>query len=514
MPRALLSVYDKTGLVEFGEGLVALGWDLVASGGTASTLAEAGLPVTSIDQVTAHPEMLGGRVKTLHPAIHAAILARDSADDMAALKAHGYTPIEMVICNLYPFQQTISRPGVTLEDAIEQIDIGGVTLLRAAAKNFARVVVISDPADYTRLLALLRASGTIDIGTRRMLAVKAFDHTREYDTAIHAYLSADTTGAPVSASGKLPPALSIQVRQTEELRYGENPHQQGALYSIQSDAGPLGGKLLGGKTLSYNNLLDLDAAWKAVGLFEPPTVVIVKHLTPCGIASGASLAEAFPAALASDPISAFGGVMAVNRPVDDAFVAGLGDLFLEAIAAPDFMPSALQTLSEKRKNCRLLRFEPEDNPSTIEYRSIRGGVLVQTLDLGDPPGVDWRVVSKRTPTEEELTALRFAWKACQYVKSNAIVLAVKNATVGIGGGLPSRVDAAKLAVEKAGERAKGSVMASDAFFPFPDSVEVGAAAGVTAIVSPGGSIRDEQAIAAADAAGVAMVFTGVRHFRH
>ncbi len=512
MPRALLSVHDKTSLTDLGKGLADLGWDLVASGGTAKALAAAGLPVTPVEQVTKHPELLGGRVKTLHPAIHSGILARDTDADLRALREHGYAPISLVVCNLYPFQETVARQGVTLDDAVEQIDIGGVTLLRAAAKNFARVTVICDPADYGAMLAELRATGRVSEDTRRRLAVKAFEHTRDYDTAIHAYLSSHD-GHKAHADS-LPDTLSISACRVQELRYGENPHQQAALYSARPDAGPLGGIVLGGKTLSYNNLLDLDAAWRAVEQFEAPTVVIVKHLTPCGIATADCLADAFPAALASDPVSAFGGVMAVNRPVDEAFVAALGDLFVEAIAAPDFAPPAQQTLAEKRKNCRLLRVDLRSAAPVYEFRSIRGGVLAQTLDRGDPVGTTWKVASKREPTQDELKALQFAWRACQFVKSNAIVLATASATVGIGGGLPSRVDAAKLAVEKAGQRARGCVMASDAFFPFPDALEVCIAAGVTAVVSPGGSIRDEQSIAAADAAGVAMLFTGVRHFRH
>jgi len=515
MPRALLSVHDKTGLVELGKGLADLGWDLVASGGTARVLSDAGLFVTSVDQVTKHPEMLGGRVKTLHPAIHGGILARNTDDDMKALSEQGYAPIALVICNLYPFQETVARPNVTLDEAVEQIDIGGVTLLRAAAKNFARVTVLCDPADYAAVLAQLRTKGAIDTDTRQRMAVKAFEHTRNYDTAIHAYLS-DQIGQP-AANGEgddLPISLSIGVSRIGELRYGENPHQHGALYATRSNAGPLGGTQLGGKALSYNNLLDLDAAWRAAEQFQQPTVVIVKHLNPCGIATGHDIASAFPAALACDPVSAYGGVIAVNRCVDEAFVAAMGDLFVEAIAAPEFTRVAQATLIEKRKNCRLLHLAPETNPRRYEFRSIRGGVLVQNIDQGDPADAAWRVVSKRAPTADELTALRFAWQACQFVKSNAIVLATAQATVGIGGGLSSRVDSARLAVEKAGERAKGSVMASDAFFPFPDALEVGIAAGVTAVVSPGGSIRDEQAIAAADAAGVAMVFTGARHFRH
>lgn len=511
MPRALISVHDKTKLVELCRALVSMGWDLIASGGTARALADAGIDATPVERVTRHPEMLGGRVKTLHPAIHGGILARDTDEDMNALREQGYAPISMVVCNLYPFQQTVARPNVTLDEAVEQIDIGGVTLLRAAAKNFSRVCVVCDPADYERVIEQLRATGSIDPALRRQLAAKAFQLTRDYDTAIHAYLTSD--GTPLDAIRELPESLSIGLHRIDTLRYGENPHQQAALYTTGVGDKPLGGTVHGGKALSYNNILDLDAAWRAVSSFDAPTVVIVKHLTPCGIASADSIAAAFPLALASDPTSAFGGVIAVNRGVDDGFVAALGDLFVEAIAAPSFTESAQTMLNQKRKNCRLLSIEAAE-PRSVEYRSVRGGMLVQTLDQGDPDTTNWRVVSQRKPNSEQMEALRFAWKAAQHVKSNAIVLAVKNATVGIGGGLPSRVDAARLAVEKAGKRANGSVMASDAFFPFADSIEVGVAAGISAIVQPGGSIRDNEVIAAADAADVAMIFTGVRHFRH
>jgi phosphoribosylaminoimidazolecarboxamide formyltransferase/IMP cyclohydrolase len=510
MPRALFSVHDKTGLIELGQGLAALGWDIVASGGTAKALSNAGVMVTSTEHVTKHAEMLGGRVKTLHPAIHGGILARDTDEDMKALREHGYAPIALVVCNLYPFQETVARPDVTLDQAIEQIDIGGVTLLRAAAKNFSRVIVLCDPADYGSVLNRLRENGSLDAETRRKLAVKAFEHTRDYDTTIHAYLAEGL----ISSKEALPDTFSLGLSKIDELRYGENPHQSAALYASRRDIGPLGGSVLGGKALSYNNLLDLDAAWRTAEQFKAPTVVIVKHLTPCSIASAATLSEAFPQALASDPVSAYGGVIAVNRTVDESFVAALADLFVEAIAAPGYTSGAQKTLSEKRKNCRLLQLNPESAAETVEFRSVRQGVLVQTIDKGDPASAEWRVVSKKSPSAEEVEALRFAWTACQFVKSNAIVLAKGSATVGIGGGLPSRVDAAILAVEKAGDRAHGSVMASDAFFPFPDALEVGIKAGVTAVVSPGGSIRDELAIKAVDAAGVALIFTGIRHFRH
>ena len=512
MPRAILSVYDKTGLEVFAQGLTELGWDLVASGGTGRALEMAGLDIVPVERLTQAPAMLAGRVKTLHPAVHAAILARDTDEDMETLRRHGYAPIDLVVCNLYPFQETVAQPGITLAEAIEQVDIGGVTLVRAAAKNFARVAVVVDPADYAAVLEHLREQGQIDETLRRQLAVKAFRLTRDYDTAIHAYLLRELV-PETPETDDLPDVLSLGLTRVTALRYGENSHQKAALYATEANQTPLGGEQLGGKALSYNNMLDLDTAWHAVGPFETPAAVVVKHLTPTGIATADTLAEAFPLALESDPVSAFGGVIAVNRPVNEAFVEALGSLFVEAIVAPDFTAGARQMLSEKRKNCRLLRI-PERAPASWELRSIAGGVLIQQPDGGDPDGTTWQVVTERRPTSQELQALRFGWLAVTAVKSNAIVLSTTHATVGIGGGLPSRVDAARLAITKAGARSQGAAMASDAFFPFPDAVEAAAEAGITCVVQPGGSIRDEEVIAAANAAGLAMVFTGVRHFRH
>lgn len=514
MPRALLSVYDKAHIVEFATTLVELGWDLVASGGTQHLLQDAGLPVTPVEQLTGIPEMLGGRVKTLHPAIHAGILARNSEDDLSDLSQHGYAPIKMVVCNLYPFRETVSKPSVTLQDAVEQIDIGGVTLLRAAAKNFLHVTIVCDPQDYNRVTASLKATGDVDLAIRRDLAVKAFAHTRDYDTAIHAYLSQTTTTTAVVAKDSLPPQISIGMQKVEDLRYGENPHQKAAYYSLRSTDGPLGGSVLGGKQLSYNNILDLDAAWRAVSSFSEPTVVIVKHLTPCGMASCGTITEAFSLALQSDPVSAFGGVIAVNRGVDKHFVETLGTLFVEAIAAPSFAPDAQEILNAERKNCRLLQISYPFDGSELDIRAVNRGILVQNADTGDPEGTVLKTVTNRPPTSQELDALQFAWKAVQHVRSNAIVLAIPRATVGVGGGLSSRVDSVRLAVQKAGERARGAVMASDAFFPFADGVETAIQAGVTAIIQPGGSIRDSEVIEAANKANVAMVFTGIRHFRH
>lgn len=512
MPRALISVSDKTGIVDFAKQLFDMGWELVASGGTARKLEDAGLSVTPVEQLTGLPEMLGGRVKTLHPAIHAPILARDNVDDLAELKKHGYGAITLVVCNLYPFQETVSQVGVTLQDAIENIDIGGVTLLRAAAKNFFRVITICDPSDYAPVIDALQASGDVEIALRRDLAVKAFAHTRDYDTAIHAFLSQDAT--PAEASTELPQHMAIAMHRLEELRYGENPHQSAAYYSPQGASLPLGAKQLGGKQLSYNNILDVDASWRTVSSFNDPTVVIVKHLTPTGIASGESLAAAYPHALSSDPVSAFGGIIAVNRVVDGAFVDGLESLFVEAIAAPEFTDEAVEKLAKGRKNCRLLHMSQGYDRNALDVRSVHMGYLIQRLDAGDPDGTVLKTVTERVPTPEELEALQFAWKASQHVKSNAIVLAKPNRTVGVGGGLPSRVDAVELAVKKAGDEAQGAALASDAFFPFPDGIEAAAAAGITAVIQPGGSIRDDQVIKAANDAGLAMVFTGIRHFRH
>ncbi len=505
MPIALLSVSNKNGLTEFAQTLADLGWDLVASGGTAKTLSQAGLSVTDVSQFTGAPEMFGGRVKTLHPTIHGGILARPSEEDRAELESHNLREIDMVVCNLYPFQETIAKPGVSLNESLEKIDIGGVTLLRAAAKNFVRVTVICDPTDYQTVAQELKEKNFIATAQRKKLALKAFAHTAEYDAAITNYLS-------VAGDDPLPVRFSTSLVKTQEMRYGENPHQAAALYAIDEKTGPLGGTILQGKALSYNNMLDLDAAWHAAQSFTEPSVIIVKHLSPCGLALGNSLAEAFPPALASDPVSAFGGIIAVNREFGADIAKALGKLFVEAIAAPAFSDEARKILA-KRKDCRILEIK-ENVATNLEFRAITGGVLVQQRDMGDPDQAEWRVVTARQPSDNELRALKFAWKACQHVKSNAIVFANGTATVGIGCGLPSRIDAVKLAATKAGEQATGAVMASDAFFPFPDGIEAAAAAGVTAVVEPGGSVRDEQVIEAANRLGLAMVFTGARHFRH
>lgn len=515
MPRALFSVSDKTGIVELGQSLASVGWDIVATGRTAQALDDAGVSVTPVEQLTGLPEMLGGRVKTLHPAVHAPILAREHSKDMSELTSHGYAPIELVICNLYPFRQTISHPNVTLTQAVEQIDIGGVTLIRAAAKNFERVIVVVDPSDYDEVQVALVEDGQVPLQTRRNLAIKAFAHTRDYDMAIHSYLVSDNL---LDASEtNLDDHFTIGLTRTQALRYGENPHQQAGLYATRSDVGPLGGTLLQGKPLSYNNLLDASAAYQAVAAFDAndkAAVVIIKHMNPTGIAVAETIAEAMPQALASDPVSAFGGIIAVNQEVDVEFVRALGSLFVEVLIAPAFSGEACQLLAEGRKNCRLIAAKDTQVKKSLEFRSIQGGVLVQQLDIGDPDATEWKIVTRRRPTPEEVEALKFAWTVAQHVRSNAIVLAGQTATVGIGGGLPSRVDAVKLAVEKAAEHAQGAVMASDAFFPFADGLRIAVEAGVTAVIQPGGSIRDQEVIDAADEADLAMIFTKVRHFRH
>jgi phosphoribosylaminoimidazolecarboxamide formyltransferase / IMP cyclohydrolase len=499
MPKAILSVYDKTGLADFASGLVALGWDLIASGGTARLLKENHIKATEVADYTGSPEILGGRVKTLHPAIHGGLLARRLESDLAELSHLGWNPIDLAVVNLYPFEETISRPGASLQDAVENIDIGGVALIRAAAKNFERVTLACDPQDYPEILNQLRAGG-ISEETRRRLAVKGFQLTAHYDTAIQAYLSGS-------------PSENLTLFPVQALRYGENPHQSAGLYGFTPEASPLGGKVLQGKELSYNNLLDLDAAWRAVTSFEKTSICIVKHLSPCGMASAGALADAYLAALASDPVSAYGGVIAANQKLDGATAAAIASLFVECIIAPGFEEEALATLA-KKKNCRLVEMPDLAIEPDFEYRSVNRGVLKQSIDRGDPAGTAWQVVSERQPTAEEEKSLRFAWKACQHVKSNAIVFVQGEATVGIGGGQPNRVDCVRIATERAGERARGAVMASDAFFPFPDSVEVAAQAGITAVVHPGGSVRDADAVAAANSHGMAMMTTGIRHFRH
>ncbi len=505
--RAILSVSDKTGLAGFGRGLADLDVELIATGGTAGTLHDAGLDVTPVENLTGFPELLGGRVKTLHPAIHAGILAPRDEASLDEIQQHQIQPIDLVVCNLYPFEETVAQPHVTLAEAVEQIDIGGVTLLRAAAKNFAHVTTVVEPADYDRILEELRSAGETATETRAELALKAFRHTAAYDSAISSYLAE----ASLSESELFPDTLPLVLRKTQDLRYGENPHQAGALYRLAGVRGLAEAEQLHGKGLSFTNVLDIDTAWSLAYEFHDPTAISVKHATPCGAASAETQVEAYRAALASDPVSAFGGIVAVNQPLEAETAEAISELFTEAVVAPDFTDAALEILTEKQ-NIRLMRI-PFDPPATPDIRLIHGAVVAQELDLGDGEA-SFETVTDRSPTDEEWQGLLFGWRVCKAVKSNAIVFARGTATVGIGTGQPSRVDAVRLAAWKAREKARGAVMASDAFFPFPDGIEEAAAAGITAVIQPGGSVRDEDVIAAANARDIAMVFTGVRHFRH
>lgn len=514
MPRALLSVFDKTDLVRFATELTQLGWDLVASGGTERALNEAGLMVTPVEQLTSLPHMLGGRVKTLHPAIHAGILSRNTEEDLQTLEEFGYAPIEMVVCNLYPFQETVTRQSTTLQDAIEQIDIGGVTLLRAAAKNFFHNTVICDPEDYNLVLASLKVSGEVELALRRNLAVKAFAHTRDYDTAIHAFLSVGTTSLMNAVTDELPGQLSLGVQKVENLRYGENPHQEAAYYSRQSTDGPLGGTLLHGKELSYNNLLDIDTGWRAITSFYDATVVLIKHTNPIGIASGQTLAEACKHAIETNPSSTSGSVIVTNRPIDSDFLTAMGTLMVEAIAAPNFEPTARETLQQTRPNCHLLQIPFPFDGSELEIRSVHRGILVQRANTGDPEGVTLKIVTVRAPTEKELQTLQFAWQIVRHVHTNGVVIATDNQTISIAGGLNDRFDAVKLAIEKADKKVNGAVMALDAFLPSAEILQYTAEAGIKAIIQPGGSIRDTEVINAANQSDIAMLFTGIRHYRH
>ncbi|MFV9504846.1 MAG: bifunctional phosphoribosylaminoimidazolecarboxamide formyltransferase/IMP cyclohydrolase [Oscillochloridaceae bacterium umkhey_bin13] len=504
--RALISVYDKTGVVEFAQALHELGVQLISTGNTQRLLSEAGLPAQAVSAVTNFPEILDGRVKTLHPAIHAGLLARrDRPAHLAQLQEYGLVPIDLLVVNLYPFQATVARPDATLEEAVEQIDIGGVALLRAAAKNFAAVLPLVDPADYAAALAELQAAQP-DLTLRRRLAAKTFAHTASYDSAIGTYLAAEP----------LPTVLNLAWPRAQQLRYGENPHQPAALY------GDFGSyfQQLHGKELSYNNILDTGAAAELIEEFpadEAAAVAIIKHTNPCGVGTGATLRAAWDAAFATDREAPFGGIIATNQPLDLPLAEAIAEIFTEIIIAPDFTPEALALLS-KKKNLRLLRaLRPISRPGELMLRSVPGGVLAQLADREPLASEVARVVTQREPTPAEWQALRFGWRVVRHVKSNAIVYAGPDRTLGVGAGQMSRVDSSRLAIWKAQQAElslAGSIVASDALFPFADGVEAALAAGATAIIQPGGSVRDAEVIAAADAAGAAMVFTGRRHFRH
>lgn len=510
--RALISVSDKTGLVAFAKGIVAAGLEIISTGGTKKALDEAGVPSLAIEEVTGFPEMMDGRVKTLHPKIHGGLLGRRDLDShMAAMRSHRITEIDLVVVNLYPFKETIEKPDVTEAEAIENIDIGGPSMLRSGAKNFASVAVVVDPADYELVLTELQAGGTT-LGTRKYLAAKVFRHTAAYDALIAGYLTN-------AVGDSQPEKMTLTYELKQSLRYGENSHQQAAFYQ---DALPVSysiaqAKQLHGKELSYNNIKDADAALRIAREFEAPTVVALKHMNPCGIGTGDTIEAAYDFAYAADPVSIFGGILVANRTIDLATAEKMHQLFLEIIIAPDFTEEAFAVLS-KKKNLRLmtLDFSQKDQSTNNETVSVLGGLLVQEQDVVKEDPANWQVVTKRQPTEAELAAMAFAWKAVKHVKSNAIVLANEHQTVGIGAGQMNRVGSVKIAIDQAeaAEMMDGAVLASDAFFPMADSVEYAAAHGIKAIVQPGGSIKDQLSIEAADAAGIAMVFTDLRHFRH
>ena len=516
--RALLSVTDKAGLVDFARTLAGFGVELISTGGTARALRDAGLNVKDISDLTGFPEMLDGRVKTLHPRVHGGLLyIRGNAEHESAVAAHNIQPIDMVVVNLYAFEKTAAQPDVAFGHLIENIDIGGPSMVRSAAKNFEDVAIVTRPSDYPPLAEELKANnGSLTRDTRWHLARQAFATTAAYDSAIAATLdqiaSAPAPSEPARPDANtFPSTLRINMPLAQTLRYGENPHQRAALYSDGSGLGIAGARQLQGKELSYNNLVDLDACWDLAQEFDEPAVIIVKHTNPCGAATGHSILEAYQKALACDPVSAFGGVIGINRPVDAEAAAEIAKLFVEAIAAPSFTPGARERFAAK-KNLRLVELRPA--PSRPVVKHVSGGLLLQDADTGRVTEDELKVVTWRPPTAEELRSLIFAWRVCKHVKSNAIVYARDGQTVGIGAGQMSRVDAAKFGAQKAVLPLQGSVAASDAFFPFPDGLEAAAAAGATAIIQPGGSVKDDDVIAAADRLGVAMVFTGIRHFRH
>ncbi|MGM9922221.1 MAG: bifunctional phosphoribosylaminoimidazolecarboxamide formyltransferase/IMP cyclohydrolase [Bhargavaea sp.] len=508
--RALLSVSDKSGVLEFAKELEELGYEILSTGGTMNHLKENGVAVTAVGDVTGFPEILGGRVKTLHPYIHGGLLAKhDDPAHQAELEEHGILPIDIVCVNLYPFKSTISKPDVTVEDAIENIDIGGPTMLRASAKNHAYLTVLVDSADYPAVLEELKNDGATTLETRRRLAAKVFRHTAAYDALISGYLT-DLAGE------EFPESVTMTYELKQPLRYGENPHQKAAFYSR-----PLGGEFsiaraeqLHGKELSYNNIQDANAAIGIVREFSDPAAVAVKHMNPCGVGTAGTLSDAFKAAYDADPVSIFGGIIALNREVDAATAEQLAGIFLEIIIAPGYTDEAFEILT-KKKNIRLLKLDgaegKRDEWTTV---SVEGGLLRQNPDTASLEDADIKVATKREPTEEEWEALKLGWKVVKHVKSNAIVVSDANRTLGVGAGQMNRVGAAKIALEQAGDRAKGAGLASDAFFPMDDTVEAAAKAGITAIIQPGGSKKDEDSIKKADEYGIAMVFTGIRHFKH
>ncbi|MFC1937264.1 bifunctional phosphoribosylaminoimidazolecarboxamide formyltransferase/IMP cyclohydrolase [Chloroflexota bacterium] len=513
--RAIVSVSDKTGVTDFAQDLNKLGFEVFSTGGTKRALEESRVPVRSVSEITGFPEILDGRVKTLHPAVHGGILAkRNLPAHIEELARNSIETIDLIAVNLYPFVQTVTKEGVTLDEALENIDIGGPTMIRAAAKNFPSVIVVVDPADYPRIVERLKGDG-LDLAERKRLAQKAFQHVAVYDTAISQYLRQDTD--------TFPEEMTIALQKRSDLRYGENPHQQAAFYAEQSiekgqDSGITEAKQLGGKELSFNNILDADAAWGVVTDFAAPAVAIIKHTNPCGLASYKDIAEAYRRAFSGDPVAAFGGIVACNRLVTLAMAEEMKSVFYEIVIAPEYQPEALELLKRKKNLRILLAGLPsgygKKTSGHIDFRRVRGGFLVQTSDSLPEGEVNLRTVTRREPGQAEIEDLLFAWRIVKHVKSNAIVLAKDKTLLGMGAGQPSRIVSAQIAREKAGEKARGSVLASDAMFPFPDVVEAAAEGGVTAIIQPGGSIKDEDSITAADKHNIAMVFTGIRHFRH
>jgi phosphoribosylaminoimidazolecarboxamide formyltransferase / IMP cyclohydrolase len=510
--RAILSVTDKTGLAEFARQLSALGVDLISTGGTAKLLRDSGIPVKDISELTGFPEMLDGRVKTLHPKVHGGILhRRENPAHRAAVAEHGITPIDMVVVNLYAFERTAAKPGVAFEELIENIDIGGPSMIRSAAKNFQDVAVVTSPADYSAIAEeMSQSGGELSRATKWRLAQKAFATTAAYDSAIASTLERVSANRDAPQAG-FPQNLGLSFRKITDLRYGENPHQKAAMYSDGTGEGVANGRQLQGKELSYNNIVDMQAAWDLAQEFDEPFCAIIKHTNPAGAATGKTLAAAYKRALETDPVSAFGGVIGVNRPIDGPAAEEMAKLFLEVIAAPKFDEAAKAIFSAK-KNLRLV--EVAAAPQKWLLKNVSGGILVQDADVRPLHESDLKLVTKRPPTDEEKRALLFAWKVCKHLKSNAILYARDGQTVGVGAGQMSRVDSCKMGAMKAVLPLQGTVAASDAFFPFPDGVEEIAKAGATAIIQPGGSVRDQEVIEAADRHGMAMIFTGVRHFRH
>ena len=527
--RALISVSDKTGIVDFARELKRFGVEIISTGGTAKVLRDAGVEVRDVSEVTGFPEMMDGRVKTLHPKIHGALLGvRDNPDHRAAMKAQEIEPIDMIVVNLYPFHETVGRKGVTLKEAIEQIDIGGPAMIRSAAKNFKDVAVVTSSADYVSLVnELQQQGGSLSLDTREELASSAFLQTAAYDSAISEYFGARQAqmyvrdryaaakGRPLDRgheSNQLPEIICPLFAKITDLRYGENPHQTAALYTFE-EGGVTSAALLNGKEMSFNNYVDADAGWQLVSDFDELACAIIKHTNPAGVAVGATAEEAYRLALACDPVSAFGGIVAINRVVDEAAAKAITEIFVEVVIAPAYEPAALEVLKTK-KNLRVLRADEPRGSEDLEYKQISGGMLAQTRDTHDLKREDLKVVTKRAPSDEEIDDLLFASTVCKHTKSNAIVYAHEGQTVGVGAGQMSRVDSVKIGAMRAQLPLEGSVLASDAFFPFRDGIDEAAKHGITAVIQPGGSVRDPEVIAAADEHDLAMVFTGVRHFKH